>query len=133
ARSAVEGLMRLVPNGATIENDDGRRSYLPIDQIKTGMRIVLAAGDRVPVDGEIVEGVSELDCAIATGESAPRHVVTGMSVQAGMLNLSAPLIVKATATVKTSFLAEMVRLMEAAEGGRARYRRIADRAAELYS
>lgn len=133
ARSAVEGLMRLVPNGATIENDDGRRSYLPIDQIKTGMRIVLAAGDRVPVDGEIVEGVSELDCAIATGESAPRYVVTGMSVQAGMLNLSAPLIVKATATVKTSFLAEMVRLMEAAEGGRARYRRIADRAAELYS
>lgn len=133
ARSAVEGLMRLVPNGATIETDDGRRSYLPIDQIKTGMRIVLAAGDRVPLDGEIVEGVSELDCAIATGESAPRHVFTGMSVQAGMLNLSAPLIVKATATVKTSFLAEMVRLMEAAEGGRARYRRIADRAAELYS
>ncbi|MHC3940284.1 Copper-exporting P-type ATPase [Paenochrobactrum sp. BZR 201-1] len=133
ARSAVEGLIRLVPNGATIENEDGGRSYLPVDAIKTGMRMVLAAGDRVPVDGEIAEGISELDCAIATGETAPRRVEPGMAVQAGMLNLTAPLIIRATATAKTSFLAQMLRLMEAAEDGRAHYRRIADRAAELYS
>jgi Cu2+-exporting ATPase len=97
------------------------------------MRIALTAGERVPVDGVVEEGASELDCAIATGESAPRAVSPGMAVQAGTLNLSGPLTIAATAKAESSFLAEMVRLMEAAEGGRARYRRIADRAAALYS
>ncbi|MGD9802822.1 MAG: cation-translocating P-type ATPase [Hyphomicrobiaceae bacterium] len=133
ARVAVRGLARLTPHGATILRDDGRRDYLPVDEIEPGMRIALAAGDRIPVDGVISEGMSDLDCSIATGESAPRRVEVGSAVQAGMLNLSGPLIVVASARSEASFLAEMMRLMEAAEGGRARYRRLADRAAALYS
>ena len=133
ARAAVRGLMRLAPRGATVLAADGGRSYLPLAEVAPGMRIALTAGERVPVDGIVEEGASELDCAIATGESAPRAVAPGMAVQAGTLNLSGPLTIVATAKAESSFLAEMVRLMEAAEGGRARYRRIADRAAALYS
>jgi len=133
ARAAVRGLMRLAPRGATVLDADGSRTYLPLADVAPGMRIALTAGERVPVDGVVEEGASELDCAIATGESAPRPVSPGTAVQAGTLNLSGPLTIVATAKAESSFLAEMVRLMEAAEGGRARYRRIADRAAALYS
>ena len=133
ARAAVRGLMRLAPRGATVLDADGGRSYLPLAEVAPGMRIALTAGERVPVDGVVEEGASELDCAIATGESAPRAVSAGKAVQAGTLNLSGPLTIRVTAKAESSFLAEMVRLMEAAEGGRARYRRIADRAAALYS
>ncbi len=133
ARSAVSGLMRLAPRSATVLREDGRHAHLPVEDIVPGMRIVLAAGDRVPVDGVVAEGVSDLDCAIATGESAPKRVAPGASVQAGTLNLTGPLLLAASARADSSFLAEMVRLMEAAEGGRARYRRLADRAAALYS
>jgi Cu2+-exporting ATPase len=133
ARVAVRGLARLSPRGATVIEADGRRLHLPVGEIAPGMRILLTAGDRVPVDAVVEEGVSDLDCAIATGESAPRRVAAGAAIQAGTLNLSGPLTIRASARADESFLAEMVRLMEAAEGGRARYRRLADRAAALYS
>lgn len=133
ARAAVRGLVRLSPRGATVQRADGSRDYLPVAEIEPGMRVLLVAGDRVPVDGTVADGVSDLDCAIATGESAPSRVEPGMAVRAGTLNLTGPLTVTATARAESSFLAEMVRLMEAAEGGRARYRRLADRAARLYS
>ncbi len=133
ARTAVRGLMRLSPRGATVLGADGSRHYLPLAEIEPGMRIAIVAGDHIPVDGDVAEGTSELDCAVVTGESAPRPVALGACVQAGTLNLSGSLIIRATARAGDSFLAEMVRLMEAAEGGRARYRRIADRAAALYS
>ena len=78
ARAAVRGLTRLAPRGATIVRDDGSRDYLPLTEIEPGMRILLAAGDRVPVDGVVEEGTSDLDCAIATGESAPQRCRAGL-------------------------------------------------------
>ena len=133
ARSAVRGLARLAPRAAAVLRADGSREHLPVEHIEPGMRLALTAGERVPVDGVVEDGASELDCAIATGESAPRRVAPGSPVQAGTLNLSGPLTIVASARADDSFLAEMVRLMEAAEGGRAGYRRLADRAAALYS
>jgi Cu2+-exporting ATPase len=133
ARTAVNGLARLAARGAFVVHDDGTQSYVPVEEIKPGMTIRLAAGERVPVDGRVTSGQSELDCSLVTGESLPRPVASGAELQAGTMNLTAPLTLVATATAKDSFLAEMLRMMETAEAGRSAYRRIADRAAQLYA
>ncbi|MGV1752868.1 cation-translocating P-type ATPase [Agrobacterium sp. CG674] len=133
ARSAIAGLARLSPRGATVLLADGSREYRAVTEIMPGDRVAIAVGDRVPVDGEIVNGSSDLDMSIANGESAPRVVRTGDLIQAGTLNLTGPLVMQATALARDSFLSEIIGLMEAAEGGRARYRRLADRAAQYYS
>lgn len=133
ARSAVAGLARLAPGGATVLDVDGQRRYVPVSDIAPGTTLLIAAGDRVPVDGIVASGASELDCSLVSGESAPRQVEAGAAVQAGLMNLTGALTIRATARAQDSFLAEMVRMMEAAEGGRARYRRLADRASALYS
>lgn len=132
ARSAVAGLARLAPSGATVIRD-GRPFYVPVSEIEPGAAVLVAAGERIPVDSMVEQGISDLDCSLVSGETAPGRAAPGATVQAGVMNLTGPLTVRATARAEDSFLAEMVRLMEAAEGGRARYRRLADRAAALYS
>ena len=133
ARSAVSALARLSPSGAMVIADNGARDYIALGDIRPGMRMIIAAGERVPVDGIVSDGRSELDCALVSGESQWKPATVGTVVQAGVMNLANPLVLTATARAEDSFLAEMVRLMEAAEGGRARYRRLADRASSLYS
>jgi Cu2+-exporting ATPase len=133
ARNAVKGLASIAARGATVCLADGSREYLPVSSLQPGMTIVLAAGERVPVDARVTEGTSDIDNALVTGESLPVPVGPGADLRAGTLNLTGPLSMIATAAAKDSFLAEMVRLMEAAEAGRGPYRRIADRAASLYA
>ncbi|MFE0013232.1 cation-translocating P-type ATPase [Mesorhizobium sp. NPDC059054] len=133
ARTAVSGLRRLAARGATVVAGDGTLSYVPVEEIAKGDVILVAAGERVPVDALVMKGASEVDRSLVSGESEPEAVDRGAMLQAGTLNLTGALTVEATAAAKDSFLAEMVRLMEAAEGGRALYRRIADRASALYA
>lgn len=133
ARSAIAGLARLSPRGATVIGEDGTREYRQLADVQPGMSIAIAAGDRVAVDAVVVAGSSDLDMSIVNGESAPRRVAAGDSLQAGTLNLTGSLTARVTASARDSFLSEVIGLMEAAEGGRARYRRIADRAASYYS
>lgn len=133
ARSAVIGLARLQPRGALVLVSDGVREYRPVGDIRKGDRLLIAAGERIPVDAIIEAGASDIDASITNGESAPVAVAPGSELRAGMLNLTGPIAVVATRAVSDSFLAEMTRLMEAAEGGRARYRRIAERVSSLYA
>ncbi len=133
ARSAVKGLARLSPRGAMTVTDDGARVFLSVDDIQKDMKILLAAGDRVPVDARVLHGISDLDCSLVSGESAPVTVSEGSVIRAGTLNLTGPMTVIALAPANQSFLSEMMQLMERAEDGKAGYRRIADRAAELYA
>nr|WP_250890232.1 cation-translocating P-type ATPase [Sphingobium nicotianae] len=133
ARTAVKGLGRLATYGATIINADGTRSYVPTEEIIPGMTILIMAGERVPVDATVETGCSDVDVSLATGESAPEQAIPGRALRQGTLNLTGPLTLTAAAAAKDSFLAEMIRLMEVAEGGRSRYRRLADRAAGLYA
>ncbi len=133
ARSAVAGLARLSPRGAMVILADDTREYRPVAELVPGDVVLVTAGERVPVDGVIVTGSSDIDMSIVNGESAARIVHPGDNIQAGTLNLTGPLTLKATALARDSFLAEIIGLMEAAEGGRARYRRLADRAAQYYS
>ena len=132
ARSAVAGLARLAPVGATIIRD-GRPVYVLASEIEPGTAVLVAPGDRIPVDGVIDQGASELDASLVSGETAPVLVKPGALIHAGVLNLTGPVTVRATARAESSFVAEMVRMMEAAEGARSGYRRLADRAAALYS
>jgi Cu2+-exporting ATPase len=133
ARTAVRGLARLSSRGTLVVQDDGTHAYLPVDDIRLDTRIMLAAGERVPVDARVEVGQSDIDCALVSGESLPQPASPGTMLSAGTLNLTAPLTIVATAVAKDSFLAEMVRMMEAAEAGRSVYRRIADRASRLYA
>jgi len=133
AREAVIGLARLSPRGALVLGSDGRRDYRPVEEIRPGDRLLVAAGERISVDSRVVEGRSDLDRSLVTGESAPVAAGVGAEVQAGTLNLTGPLTLEATAAATDSFLAEMIRMLEAAEGGRARYRRIAERVSALYA
>jgi len=133
ARSAVKGLARLAPRGALVLQDDGVRTFLPVDDVERGMTLLVAAGDRVPVDARVLSGISDLDCSLVNGESTAQTVSPGGILRAGTLNLTGPLTVEALAPARQSFLAEMIRLMEVAEGAKAGYRRLADRAAQLYA
>ncbi|WP_426230790.1 heavy metal translocating P-type ATPase [Pararhizobium sp. DWP3-4] len=133
ARLAVSSLVRMTPAGAVVLGPDGAREYMPLARIEPGMQVFIAAGDRIPVDAVVRQGLSELDCSLVTGESDPRPVKVGDAISAGTLNLTGPLTIEVTAAAEASFLAEVIRLMEAAEAGRGLYRRIADRAANYYA
>lgn len=133
ARSAVKGLASYAARGANVRQMDGSYLYVPLNEIEEGMEIMLAAGERVPVDALVVGGNSELDLSLITGESLPVAAAPGATLRAGTLNLTGPLTLRATAVANASFLAEVMRLMEAAEAGRGIYRRIADRASDLYA
>jgi len=133
ARTAVKGLARLAPRGALVEHADGTREYLALREIEPGMTILLAAGERVPVDATVIGGSSDLDRSLVSGESAPVSIGPGARLEAGTLNLTGPLIVRAEAGERDSTLAELMRLVETAEGGRNRYRRLADRVAGYYA
>ncbi|MFX6937595.1 hypothetical protein ABTH70_19505, partial [Acinetobacter baumannii] len=68
ARQAIDGLARLSPRGALVLREDGSRTYLPLDEIETGMTMLLAAGERVPVDARVTKGNSEIDLSLVSGE-----------------------------------------------------------------
>lgn len=133
AHSAVTGLARLLPRGALVVAPDGKHTYLPVDRIEPGMTLILAAGERVPVDGLVVSGRSDVDCALITGESQPQPAETGTRLRSGTLNLTGSLTLTATSGASDSFLAELLRTMDGIASGRSPYRRIADRVAGFYA
>lgn len=133
ARTAVNGLARLAARGAHVVETDGAERYLAVDDLRPGMILRIAPGERTPVNARIVSGQSDMDLSLISGESAPVVVRSGDSIWAGTLNLSGPLTARVTSEAKDSFLADMMRMMEEVEGERSVYRRVADRAARLYA
>lgn len=133
ACSAAQNLLGLRAVAATLIAPDGTQRSIAVDNLEPGMRVIVATGARIPADGEVLSGISDVDTSLVTGESVPEAVKPGSAVFAGTLNLGAPLILCVTKRDDDSLLAEIVRLMESAEQGRARYVRIADRAARIYS
>lgn len=133
ARTAAAELMALSARSATRIAEDGSREEVSIDDIGPGDLIEVTAGERLPADGLIIHGNSDLDRALVTGESTPEPVGPGAEAHAGMLNLTGPLRLTVTATGDATLLAEIARLVDAAERGRGRYDRLADRAARVYS
>jgi Cu2+-exporting ATPase len=132
ARAAVAHLLALGAGAVTVL-ENGLRRLAPIEEVRPGMTVLVAAGENIAVDGEVSHGISDLDTSLITGESLPRAVAPKSRVFAGMINLTAPLRLTADAVGEKTLLAEIVRLMELAEQGRARFVAIADRVARLYT
>lgn len=131
ARSAARDLLAL-QTPVAVRLVDGVEQGVPIAEVKVGDRLVVAPGDRVPVDGLVESGLSELDNALITGETAVAPVAAGARLHAGALNLSGRLVMTATARSEDSTLAAIARLMEAGAQTRSAYVRLADKAAALY-
>lgn len=132
ARAAARGLLALQAVTASRINADGTVSSVSARDIAPGDRLLLAPGDRAPVDGVIEEGDSSLDMSLVTGESAPVRESVGALLHAGVLNLTTRLVMRATKTADASLVADLTRLVEAGEQSKGRYIRLADRAAALY-
>jgi Cu2+-exporting ATPase len=133
ARDGVTSLLKQQAAGALVIGDDGRSSWIRTEALRPGMRMIVAAGERVAADGVVETGTSSVDLSMLTGESAPLHIAPDHVMHAGTLNLDSPLTVRVTAAAEDSSLAEIARLMSEAGQARSRYVRIADRAARLYA
>ncbi|MEZ5891709.1 MAG: heavy metal translocating P-type ATPase [Parvularculaceae bacterium] len=132
AREAAQGLLALQATTASRLKPDGTLEAVSAKEIAAGDRILLSPGDRAPVNGVVEEGASDVDVSLVTGESAPANMKTGDTLYAGVLNLSARLVMRATARAEDSLIADLTRLIEAGEQGKSKYVRLADRAAALY-
>jgi Cu2+-exporting ATPase len=133
ARDGVTALQKQTAPGALVTFPDGRSEWTRAEALQPGMRILVAAGERVAADGIVEDGTSTVDASLLTGESRPLEIGIGSSVHAGTLNLDAPMTVRVTAAGNDTSVAEIARLMEEAGQGRSRYVRIADRAARIYA
>ena len=133
ARTAVVQLSRLSAKGANVLIEGGETRYLPLDEIEPAMTVRVFAGERVPVDGTVLAGRSDVDRSLVSGESLPVTAAAGTPLEAGALNLTGVLDLKVTNAADRSFLAEVRAMMQAAENGRGAYVRAADRAARLYA
>lgn len=133
AASAAENLLGRRTSIARIIGAGGEMQRLAIAEVRPGMRLSIAAGEQIPVDGRVASGPASIDESIITGEALPRAVGTGDRVFAGAVAMTGPLEIEATADADTSLLADIARMMQAAEQARGRYVRLADRAAQLYA
>jgi len=132
ARSAAQELAALeVPRATRLE--EGVERTLPVSELRVGDLVLVRPGGRMPVDGEIVQGTSEIDRSLLTGETRPIFAAPGVTVSAGEVNLTGPLVLRAAAVGQDTSLHRMADLVAIAESGRSRYTSLADAAAKLYA
>ena len=132
AEGAVTALMKRIPREAMVLRG-GQAVREAVALLMPGDLVLVAAGERIPADGKVREGHSEVDRSLVTGESLPEAVDKGDDVLAGTVNLGAPLTVEVSASADASAISEIAKLMEQASESRSAYVRIADRAARLYA
>ena len=133
AQSAAARLIALQDARVTALGDDGRPRQIPAADLAPGMRMAVAAGERLAADGIVRRGRSEIDASLMTGEAAARPVKPGAMVHAGVVNLVAPVEIEVTAAGNETVLADIVRLTEAAEQRKSTYVVLADRVSRLYA
>ena len=133
ARSAAHRLLALAARSVTRIDPDGSTHSVAPDRVRLGDTVLAAMGERVAVDGIVIDGRSEIDTALITGETIPTTAGPGDRVFAGTVNRAAPLTLRVTAVGQDTLLGEIVRLMEAAEQRKSRYVALADRLARLYA
>ncbi len=132
ARSAATELAALEVQKARRETRGGEET-VPLDALQEGDILLVAPGERLPADGVVIWGDSELDPSMLTGETLPQAVGKGVVVRAGMLNISGPLKIRAEGLGEETLLKQITRLVETAENARNRYTSLAEKAAQIYA
>lgn len=124
--AAIEKLLSLQARTARVRRD-GRDIDVPIEEVRAGDLVVVRPGEKVPVDGEIVEGESTIDESMVTGESVPVSKRSGDPVVGATVNKEGGFVFRATKVGKDTMLAQIVRLVQEAQGSKAPIQRLADR------
>ena len=132
SRRNIAALMDIRPDYANIERD-GRLEQVDPDQIPAGSVIVVQPGEKVPIDGEVMEGASSLDTAALTGESRPRDVKAGDDIISGCINLTGVLKVRTTKAFGESTVSKILELMENSSSHKSRSENFISRFARAYT
>lgn len=122
---AIKKLMGLVPKTATIIRD-GKETIIPIDEVIVGDIILVKPGEKLPVDGEVIEGTTSIDESMLTGESIPVEKAIGSNVIGASINKTGFIKYKATKVGKDTALAQIIKLVEDAQGSKAPIAKMAD-------
>ena len=133
SRKNISSLMDIRPDYANIEDEDGKLEQVDPDEVEVGTVIVVQPGERVPIDGVIVEGTSALNTAALTGESLPRDVQTGDEVISGCVNMTGLLKVKTTKEFGESTVSKILDLVENSSMKKARAENFITRFARVYT
>ncbi len=132
SRRNIAALMDIRPDYANIERDGSLEQVDP-DQIPAGSVIVVQPGEKVPIDGEVIEGASSLDTAALTGESRPRDVKAGDDIISGCINLTGVLKVRTTKAFGESTVSKILELMENSSSHKSRSENFISRFARAYT
>ena len=133
SRQSISSLMDIRPDYANVEDEDGKLEQVDPDDVEVGTVIVVQPGERVPIDGVIVEGISALNTAALTGESLPRDVQTGDEVISGCVNMTGLLKVRTTKEFGESTVSKILDLVENSSMKKARAENFITRFARVYT
>lgn len=132
SRKSIAAMMDIAPDYANIERDGAIVEVDP-DEVQVGEIIVVKPGERVPIDGVVVDGTSQLDTAALTGESVPRHIEVGGEVISGCINMTGVLRIRTTKLFGTSTVSRILELVENASEKKARTENFITRFARVYT
>lgn len=132
SRKSIAAMMDIAPDYANIERDGAIVEVDP-DEVQVGDIIVVKPGERVPIDGVVVDGTSQLDTAALTGESVPRHIEVGGEVISGCINMTGVLRIRTTKLFGTSTVSRILELVENASEKKARTENLITRFARVYT
>lgn len=132
AASSLKALLNLAPSTARLVRADGSEELVPVSDLELGDRIRLKPGDRIPTDGEVLEGASSVNESMLTGESMPVEKSAGSKVFSGTINESGQLIFKVTAQGDETALAHIIEIVQHAQASRASIQRLGDRVSSIF-
>ena len=130
ASKALEELAKLMPSEAHLLNDDGSTTEVEISELKTGQRVLIKPGEKIPVDGQIVDGKSSVDESMLTGESLPVDKSVNEEAIGGSINGEGSLVVSVTKTGDDTYLSQVITLVREAQESKSRAQDLANRAAK---
>ncbi len=133
SRQSISALMDIRPDYANIESCDGQLEQVDPDEVEVGSIIVVQPGERVPIDGVVVEGTSALNTAALTGESLPRDVVAGDEIISGCVNMTGLLRIRTTREFGESTVSKILDLVENSSMKKARTENFITRFARVYT